>query len=85
MLTIFGLALFALLGLQLYMGVLSQVCIIDFDQSGLQGTSNLTWNDWVRNESSWYVHPDLGNLIICGNSSGAGKCPEGTTCLQVFT
>jgi hypothetical protein len=29
-LTIFGLALFALLGLQLYMGVLTQVCIENF-------------------------------------------------------
>ena len=81
-LTVFGLAVFALLGLQVYMGVLSQICITDFEESGLMGT-NVTWHDWVRNESAWRHHDDLGTLIICGNSSGAGKCPEGSTCLQV--
>ena len=36
----------------------------------------------VRKETAWYVHPELGNYIMCGNASGAGKCPLGTTCLQ---
>ena len=31
-----------------------------------------------------YVHPELDNYVMCGNSSGAGKCPLGTTCLQGF-
>lgn len=48
---------------------------------------NLTdesWYAWVTNESSWYVNPLTNQYITCGNTSGAGHCPEGTTCLQGF-
>ena len=31
-----------------------------------------------------YLAPENGKYIMCGNSTGAGKCPEGTTCLQVY-
>ena len=88
-LTTFVLAVFALLGLQVYMGVLSQICIIDypFKDPGDWGDppgnfSHEAWDKWVRNETAWYVHPELDNYVMCGNSSGAGKCPLGTTCLQ---
>lgn len=89
-LTTFVLAVFALLGLQIYMGVLSQICIRDFpfndteEMSRWGNFSHENWDYWVRNESSWYVHPELGNYVMCGNASGAGKCPLGTTCLQGF-
>lgn len=89
-LTTFALAVFALLGLQVYMGVLSQICIIDFpfnntDQLIRIGNfSDENWYKWVTNESSWYVNPNNDNFIMCGNNSGAGKCPEGTTCLEGF-
>ena len=86
-LTIFILAVFALLGLQVYMGVLSQICIFDvpWEQHANEIAANMTddiWYSWVTNDSSWYVHPELGTHLICGNSSGAGTCPEGTHCLQ---
>ena len=108
-LTIFVLAVFALLGLQIYMGVLSQICIRNFpfndteEMSRWGNFSHESWDSWVniflsnskmadtifilmifqvRNETAWYVHPELGNYIMCGNASGAGKCPLGTTCLQ---
>ena len=88
-LTIFILAVFALLGLQVYMGVLSQICIRDvpWEQHAAEVAANLTddiWYSWVTNDTSWYVHPDLGTHLICGNSSGAGTCPEGTHCLQGY-
>jgi voltage-gated sodium channel type II alpha len=92
-LTTFALAVFALLGLQIYMGVLSQVCIINFPFNGTVkeyghwATVNFThqaWYDWVTNETAWYKDPSTNMLIMCGNSSGAGKCPLGTTCLQGF-
>jgi len=82
-LTVFCLAVFGLLGLQFYMGVLSNVCIVDYDGRGSE-RSNVSWHDWVRSEEAWHIHQDTGKLIICGNSTGAGKCPEGTTCLQGF-
>merc|ERR1719264_2067717 len=69
------------------MGVLSQICIFDvpWEQHANEVAANMTddiWYSWVKNDSSWYVHPELGTHLICGNSSGAGNCPEGTHCLQ---
>lgn len=91
-LTIFGLAFFALVGLQLYMGVLSQKCIYAFhpetNSSSAMNVSqeqrDLDFANWMNNESSWYVNKETGTYIMCGNSSGSGTCPEGTTCLQVL-
>jgi hypothetical protein len=94
-LTIFALAVFALLGLQVYMGVLSQICIWDFplDAHEASGGGNVTdeiYHAWMTNASAWYRKdpapgPGPGNkFIMCGNSSGAGTCPEGTTCLQGY-
>ena len=87
-LTMFALAVFALLGLQVYMGVLSQKCVIDYPSNDTKllaqwgNYSAETWYKWVTNETAWYL--DDGKYIMCGNSSGAGRCPEGTTCLQGF-
>ena len=39
------------------------------------------WFAHMSNESSWIVHKELGNRIMCGNNTGAGKCPEGSVCL----
>ena len=58
-LTTFVLAVFALLGLQIYMGVLSQICIRDFpfndteEMSRWGNFSHETWDKWVRNETAW--------------------------------
>ncbi len=83
-LTLFMLAVFALLGLQVYMGVLSQICIrdlvVDPDDNA---TWTISWYDWVKNKTNWYHYPETSIYPICGNSSGAGSCPEGHTCLQV--
>ena len=88
-LTTFVLAVFALLGLQIYMGVLSQKCVYDFpynrsEDLGMWGNlTDASWYAWVTNESAWYVNPANDKFVMCGNGSGAGACPEGTTCLQV--
>lgn len=64
-LTCFSLSVFALLGLQVYMGVLSQKCVLNPPQ-------NLTdeeWHAWCSNETHWYHKaPDLPPYL-CGNSS----------------
>ena len=58
-LTCFVLTVFALLGLQIYMSVLSQICIRDFpfnDTEQMAEWGNLShesWDRWVRNETSW--------------------------------
>lgn len=55
-LTMFSLSVFALMGLQIYMGVLTQKCIKNFPMDGTWG--NLTdenWERFVSNESKNFV------------------------------
>uniref|UniRef100_A0A8C1L4F9 Sodium channel protein n=1 Tax=Cyprinus carpio TaxID=7962 RepID=A0A8C1L4F9_CYPCA len=79
-LTVFCLSVFALIGLQLFMGNLRQKCIKSFDWSN---SDNLTvlFNHTDINENYYYV-PGHMDPLLCGNSSDAGKCPEGYTCLK---
>ncbi|XP_058457332.1 sodium channel protein para isoform X47 [Malaya genurostris] len=83
-LTMFSLSVFALMGLQIYMGVLTQKCIKEFPLDGSWG--NLTHENWDRhnsNDSNWYWS-EAGDTPLCGNSSGAGQCEDGYICLQGF-
>ena len=87
-LTIFMLAIFALMGLQLYMGVLGQKCVrqypTDPDELKIWGNlSDETYDYFMHNESNWWVDVD-GNYGLCGNSSGAGKCPDDYSCMQGY-
>ncbi|XP_050314710.1 sodium channel protein para isoform X6 [Anthonomus grandis grandis] len=84
-LTMFSLSVFALMGLQIYMGVLTQKCIKNFPLDGSWG--NLTHENWEafnQNKSNWYFDEDKGEIPLCGNSSGAGQCKPGYTCLQGY-
>ncbi|XP_048517744.1 sodium channel protein para isoform X1 [Dendroctonus ponderosae] len=84
-LTMFSLSVFALMGLQIYMGVLTQKCIKNFPSDGSWG--NLTdenWEQFNQNKSNWYFDEDKGEIPLCGNSSGAGQCKPGYTCLQGY-
>ena len=87
-LTCFVLAVFALLGLQVYMGALSQKCLRNYptDPEDLLVWGNLTdenWDFFMHNETNWWTDSD-GSYGMCGNSSGAGKCPYGYTCLSGY-
>ncbi|KAK9890302.1 hypothetical protein WA026_010405 [Henosepilachna vigintioctopunctata] len=84
-LTMFSLSVFALMGLQIYMGVLTQKCIKNFPMDGSWG--NLTHENWDRfmaNETNWFYDEVKGEIPLCGNSSGAGQCKPGYTCLQGY-
>jgi voltage-gated sodium channel type IV alpha len=123
-LTIFILAVFALLGLQVYMGVLTRICIVDYydvvdvnsvinettsdyadvtvmnwiaqndlvhwkySQTGTGYNKSVTKDDWVKNQSTWYVTEGYSshsaNYILCNNGSGTGACPLGTICIEVI-
>ncbi|CAF0790592.1 unnamed protein product [Brachionus calyciflorus] len=75
-LTSFVLSVFALIGLQLYMGVLKRKCV--YNPPG-----NLTdeqYNIFISDSNNWVINP-LKHYILCGNSSGAMNCPEGSVCL----
>lgn len=67
-LTCFSLSVIALLGLQVYMGVLTQKCILNPPEN--LSLSDEEWHAWGNNDSHWYyrLYP---HLFLCGNSSGA--------------
>ncbi|XP_060834551.1 sodium channel protein para-like isoform X6 [Rhopalosiphum padi] len=85
-LTIFSLSVFALLGLQIYMGVLTQKCIKYFPTDGSAGNlTNENWFAFMSNSSNWQPgeeEPD--EYPLCGNGTGAGQCKEGYMCIQGF-
>uniref|UniRef100_A0A8C1TQY7 Sodium channel protein n=1 Tax=Cyprinus carpio TaxID=7962 RepID=A0A8C1TQY7_CYPCA len=84
-LTVFCLSVFALIGLQLFMGILRQKCVRSpahcinstYPDNGSFVCNNKTWlsiKDFLTNEGS--------DALICGYSSDAGKCPDGFDCLK---
>ncbi|XP_068160876.1 sodium channel protein type 4 subunit alpha A [Antennarius striatus] len=109
-LTVFALAVFALVGLQLFMGNLRHKCVrwpietnetaFDFSNvtdpfndtlsyhniTGFNGTTypNSTFNfmEYIENTDNYYYLEDSKDALLCGNSSDAGKCPEGYTCMK---
>ncbi|BFY98489.1 hypothetical protein BsWGS_01529 [Bradybaena similaris] len=83
LLTIFCLMVFAMFGLQLYMGSLRHKCVLQV--TGYSDYESLLTYDeyyaaWVRNPENWYYNR-YHEAIVCGNSTGAGLCPHGYTCL----
>ncbi|XP_039541380.1 sodium channel protein type 4 subunit alpha A [Pimephales promelas] len=96
-LTVFALAVFALIGLQLFMGNLRQKCIrwpipnstiFDVYNSTMANDTTLNVTDtfdfkaYINNEENQYFLEESLDALICGNSSDAGKCPEGYTCMK---
>ena len=90
-LTVFSLSVFALLGLQIYMGVLTQKCIKHFPEELVAKYANHSsaaefdkaWAAFNMNASNWHWIEGKLDPVLCGNSSGAGMCPHNYTCLQV--
>ncbi|KAM8967831.1 sodium channel protein type 5 subunit alpha-like isoform 2-T2 [Pelodytes ibericus] len=89
-LTVFCLSVFALIGLQLFMGHLKQKCVRDFDyfnrtMSGSLEWSNDSWasyQEFITDESNIFKKIGTKQPLLCGNSSDAGKCPEGFACVK---
>ena len=63
-LTCFSLSVFALLGLQIYMGALSQKCIL-FPPKNF---TDAQWHAWNQDESHW-IKDNTDTFILCSNSS----------------
>ncbi|XP_029140870.1 sodium channel protein type 8 subunit alpha isoform X1 [Protobothrops mucrosquamatus] len=85
-LTVFCLSVFALIGLQLFMGNLRNKCVIwpiDLNETYLEnGTKGFNWEEYSNNMSNFYTIPGFLDPLLCGNSSDAGQCPEGYTCMK---
>ncbi|XP_029311373.1 LOW QUALITY PROTEIN: sodium channel protein type 4 subunit alpha A [Cottoperca gobio] len=109
-LTVFALAVFALIGLQLFMGNLRQKCVrwpIETNETAFEffnntatfndtlsfnntmGFNNTTYSnssfnfiEYMENSDNHYYLEGSLDALLCGNSSDAGKCPEGYTCMK---
>uniref|UniRef100_A0A8D0ED74 Sodium channel protein n=1 Tax=Salvator merianae TaxID=96440 RepID=A0A8D0ED74_SALMN len=84
-LTVFCLSVFALIGLQLFMGNLRNKCVYwnqsnstDSNETSLFNTT-LGENDTFSN---YYILEGQNDALLCGNGSDAGHCPEGYICLK---
>ncbi|NXF98535.1 SCN2A protein, partial [Eubucco bourcierii] len=90
-LTVFCLSVFALIGLQLFMGNLKNKCLFWPSENStsfekyLAPYSNGTAFDWtayLENENNFYRIEGQKDFLLCGNSSDAGKCPERFICVK---
>ncbi|XP_045691912.1 sodium channel protein type 9 subunit alpha [Phyllostomus hastatus] len=78
-LTVFCLSVFALIGLQLFMGNLKHKCL----RTSLLSNETLNMLDTLDKENYteyFYYLEDAKDALLCGTSSDAGQCPEGYTC-----
>uniref|UniRef100_A0A4W5KMR2 Sodium channel protein n=1 Tax=Hucho hucho TaxID=62062 RepID=A0A4W5KMR2_9TELE len=85
-LTVFCLSVFALIGLQLFMGNLRQKCVIwpinSTENYLANGSKGFDWNEYIMSERNFYFIPGQLDALLCGNSSDSGRCPEGYTCMK---
>ncbi|XP_075447764.1 sodium channel protein type 8 subunit alpha isoform X3 [Ascaphus truei] len=85
-LTVFCLSVFALIGLQLFMGHLRRKCVvwpIDMEETYLSnGSRGFDFVEYISNETNFYKVHGAIDPILCGNGSDAGVCPEGYTCMK---
>ncbi|KAJ7345683.1 hypothetical protein JRQ81_001633, partial [Phrynocephalus forsythii] len=90
-LTVFCLSVFALIGLQLFMGNLRHKCLLwPLDNNSYldprfeeyyNGTE-LNWDKYIENTDHFYYLESTADPLLCGNGSDAGQCPEGYTCVK---
>uniref|UniRef100_A0A8C6UMF3 Sodium channel protein n=1 Tax=Neogobius melanostomus TaxID=47308 RepID=A0A8C6UMF3_9GOBI len=85
-LTVFCLSVFALIGLQLFMGNLRQKCVIwpinMTEQYLSNGSKGFDWEEYINNDTNFYFLPNQLDALLCGNSSDSGRCPTGFTCMK---
>ncbi|XP_044525037.1 sodium channel protein type 9 subunit alpha-like [Gracilinanus agilis] len=76
MLILFCLSVFAVMGMQLFMGKLKQKCV-----QWPRGEGNITEIPWDSEDYFYYLEGQ-NDALLCGNSSYAGDCPEGYMCMK---
>ncbi|XP_004676361.1 PREDICTED: sodium channel protein type 5 subunit alpha isoform X1 [Condylura cristata] len=88
-LTVFCLSVFALIGLQLFMGNLRHKCVRNFtmlnDTNGSVEADGVVWESldrYLSSSENYLIKNGTTDVLLCGNSSDAGTCPEGYRCLK---
>uniref|UniRef100_A0A3B4VQU5 Sodium channel protein type 4 subunit alpha B-like n=1 Tax=Seriola dumerili TaxID=41447 RepID=A0A3B4VQU5_SERDU len=77
----FVLAVLALTGLQLFMGTMKHKCVL-WPLNWTNSYPRFDFNKHINNASEQYFLPMTLDALVCGNSSDAGRCPEGFSCLK---
>ncbi|XP_036109599.1 sodium channel protein type 9 subunit alpha isoform X1 [Molossus molossus] len=80
-LTVFCLSVFALIGLQLFMGNLKHKClrVLPGNNETDDALDMLEEDDY---KSYFYYLDGSKDALLCGNSTDAGDCPEGYKCVK---
>ncbi|XP_028398945.1 sodium channel protein 60E-like isoform X2 [Dendronephthya gigantea] len=73
-LSLFFISIFALVGMQLFVGVLRNKCVLN------PGVNVSDFDAFVANESNWLFVDD--DPVVCGNGSTARSCPANYTCFS---
>ncbi|KAJ3591979.1 hypothetical protein NHX12_007109 [Muraenolepis orangiensis] len=81
-LTVFCLSVFALIGLQLFMGHLKQKCLL-WPKNFTDDNQTLNWTTYSHEPKNYYYLPGKSEPLLCGNGSAVGQCPVGFTCMRV--
>ncbi|XP_072468297.1 sodium channel protein type 9 subunit alpha [Notamacropus eugenii] len=85
-LTLFCLSVFALIGLQLFMGNLRHKCVrwpLEDENITLENINVLCEPENYR---SYFYHLEgQKDALLCGNGTDAGQCPEGYMCVKACT
>uniref|UniRef100_A0A8C3EGP8 Sodium channel protein n=1 Tax=Corvus moneduloides TaxID=1196302 RepID=A0A8C3EGP8_CORMO len=82
-LTVFCLSVFALIGLQLFMGNLRNKCLQWPPDNSTFEINIISYFNSTMNENGTFVNMTVStDALLCGNSSDAGQCPEGYICVK---
>ncbi|EPQ02261.1 Sodium channel protein type 9 subunit alpha [Myotis brandtii] len=79
-LTVFCLSVFALIGLQLFMGSLKHKCLRASLESNESSTLDNLDEELYRDY--FYFLEGSKDALLCGNSTDSGQCPEGYICVK---
>ncbi|XP_066487470.1 sodium channel protein type 5 subunit alpha-like isoform X4 [Tiliqua scincoides] len=88
-LTVFCLSVFALIGLQLFMGNLRHKCVRNYTEFNSTNDSfasdQKTWENldaFLSDPDNYFIKEGTMDFLLCGNGSDAGTCPKGYRCLR---
>ncbi|XP_019693767.1 sodium channel protein type 9 subunit alpha isoform X1 [Felis catus] len=81
-LTVFCLSVFALIGLQLFMGNLKHKCLRDPLENNETLASILDTLEEEDYKKYFYYLEGSKDALLCGTSTDSGQCPEGYKCVK---